>query len=313
MLAVQHYPHMLQRTYHPSDACLLIIAPDSCSNTNASELLQHLYDYGRNHFIWDNGNCAGGYPDDPFDVTMNYQYAALANGAMTDDIVRRGYDVPLPRVAHSSMLLRTTRLPVDDAPRHYLLSFKGTINDWPQFWYYHRWMAVEYWNHTTSTTTKAKESDIVVDVQCDDGGRNYTSSDYVTLLLNSTFGFAPGGASVGSYRFGEVLGLGGIPVVLQDFVSPMWPELDWSGCILKVSEARLVDLPRILRAISKEEIRSRQQRCKVLFQQTIGWKKVGIEMWEIDNGVRSFLTAMKVWNWRIQDYHAKQMRQTAFD
>ena len=55
--AVQHYPHMLQRTYRPSDACLLIIAPDSCSNTNAAELLQHLYDYGRNHFIWDMGTA----------------------------------------------------------------------------------------------------------------------------------------------------------------------------------------------------------------------------------------------------------------
>ena len=111
-------------------------------------------------------------------------------------------------------------------------------------------------------------TDVLIDTVCKGWGKDqYTSppSTFGALLLNSTFGFAPGGGGSGSYRFSEVLGLGGIPVVLSDFLPPMWPDLDWSGCMVRVSEARIVDLPRMLRSISKEEIRTRQQRCKVLF------------------------------------------------
>ena len=50
------------------------------------------------------------------------------------------------------------------------------------------------------------------------------------------------GGGVGSYRFGEVMGLGGIPIVLPDFLSPMWPDLDWSGCIVLIKRELWISL-----------------------------------------------------------------------
>ena len=311
--AAKLYPQLVTQTFQASVACLLVVTCDSYQN--ATQLLYHWYDHGRNHFIWKATECFGAHPDRPFVDMINYQHAALATGALMDANIRRGYDLPLARFNQDTGGFRTRVLPVDNevAPRRYLLSFKGNIFAWPQVWWQHRWLAAEYWN------TNSPDSDVFLDVTCP-GKVNYTYpiSSYGELLLNSTFGFAPGGGGVGSYRFGEVLGLGAIPVVLPDFLPPMWPDLDWSGCIVRVSEARIVDLPRILGSISKGEIRSRQKRCKRLFRQTIGWNQIidnssASTLWEIDSGKRAFLTSMKVWHARIQDYHARQSWQGAIE
>ena len=306
-LAVQHYPQLVVQTLQPDDACLLIVTCDSYHNV--SQLQKHMYYEGKNHFVWEATRCFGAHPDRPFDTMVNYQYAAMATSSLMDANVRHGYDIPLTRVKGTMQEYRTPVLPEDNAPRKYLLSFKGNIFPWPQIWWQHRWLATEYWN--------INDTDVMIDVKCPEWGKDqYTSppSTFGALLLNSTFGFAPGGGGSGSYRFSEVLGLGGIPVVLSDFLPPMWPDLDWSGCMVRVSEARIVDLPRILRSISKEEIRSRQQQCKVLFEQTIGWVKVENEsLWEIDSGERAFLTSMKVWHWRIQAYFERQKGQVAME
>jgi Exostosin family len=306
--AVQRYPTLMEATLDPMDACLLIVTCDSHpAATITTATAPTLYHQGRNHLVWESSRCLGAHPDRPFDTTVHYQYAALASSSLMDTHVRRGYDVPLTRVRATMKEFGTHILPVDnEAPRKYLLSFKGNVFPWSQVWWQHRWLAAEYWNDGAA--------DVVVDVTCP-GKDNYTypSNTYGELLLSSTFAFAPGGGSTGSYRFGEVLGLGGIPVVLPDFLPPMWPDLDWSGCLVRVSEARIVDLPRILRNISKDEIRSRQRRCKFLFRQTIGWKQVSRTWWEIDSGERAFLTSMKVWQKRIQEYHSTKMWQTAIE
>ena len=36
-------------------------------------------------------------------------------------------------------------------------------------------------------------------------------------------------------------------------------------------------------------------------------------LWEIDSGERAFMTSMKVWYWRIQDYFERQKRQVAME
>ena len=304
--AVQRYPKLMEATLDPEEACLLIVTCDThpaATDANSTGL----YFQGRNHFVWESAGCLGAHPDRPFDTVMHYQYAALASSALMDANIRRGYDVPLARVVPSSEHKFATQiLPANnEAPRKHLLSFKGNVFPWPQVWWQHRWLAAEYWENTT---------EVVVDVTCP-GKLQYTypKHTYGALVLSSTFGFAPGGGSTGSYRFGEILGLGGIPVVLPDVLPPMWPDLDWSGCLVKVSEARIVDLPRILRNISKDEIRSRQRRCKFLFEQTIGWKQIGPTRWEIESGERAFLTSMKVWHKRIQGYHSTKLLQTAIE
>jgi hypothetical protein len=186
-------------------------------------------------------------------------------------------------------------------PRKWLVSFRGTIQDSPYPYYQHRWLAAEYWEDAP---------DVLVDVQCSHEKwfgkvkttyKKYRDSTptkfYLELMWESTFGFAPGGSGPGSYRFGEILSAGGIPVVVHDLVLPLSPEIDWTGCVVRVSEARIIDLPRILREISAEEVRERQKRCWYLLRTVLGDKQVGWE-WKNDERV-TFTRAMEVWAARV--------------
>lgn len=309
---VEHYPTLWERTLDPMDACLLVVTCDSYPNV--SQFLNKFHYDGKNHFVWDAPACFGSHADMPFNSKINYKYAALATSTMTDSNIRRGYDIPVTRIRGDARLeFGTPILPNTDEsrsePRKYLLSFKANIFPWPQVWWQHRWLATEYW--TTD------DADVLVDTKCEySGGKsNYSlhPSTFGPMLLQSTFAFAPGGGSVGSFRFAEILALGGIPMVVSDFVPPMWPELDWSGCILRVSEARIVNVPEILRNVTKDEISSRRQRCMILFQKTIGWKQVNNSWWNIDSGERTFLTSMRIWHFRIQDFFTKQEQQVAVE
>jgi hypothetical protein len=126
-------------------------------------------------------------------------------------------------------------------------------------------------------------------------------------MWESTFGFAPGGSGVGSYRFGEILSTGGIPVVTHDLVLPLAPEMDWSDCVVRVSEARIVDLPRRLRSMPAEEVRNRQRRCWHLFQSVLGDKRLEEGKWTSDERV-TFARSMEIWSVRVS--HALALRDT---
>jgi hypothetical protein len=165
-----------------------------------------------------------------------------------------------------------------------MLSFKGSIQDTLQPYYQHRWLASEYWY---------ADKDVEIDVQCkhktllrgtmqtirqydhhhDSSSSSSSSSSSISpeqhfddLMVNATFGFCPGGSHVTSFRFSEVLSVGGIPVVPPEVVVPFGPELDWSGCVVRISVARLIDLPRILRTISPQDIQQRQVECQRLYR-----------------------------------------------
>jgi hypothetical protein len=186
------------------------------------------------------------------------------------------------------------------------LSFRGSIQDSLHPYYQHRWLAAEYWEDS---------EDVIVDVQCKHrtlltGEKiivkpyRLPASSYDDMIWNSTFGFSPGGSSVQSYRFGETLSTGGIPVVTQDFVPPLHPEVDWSGCIVRVSEARIVDLPHLLREYSESEIKVRQDVCWHLLQNVIGDKQ-DRNAWRGDGRV-TFSKAMQVWAIRVANALARQ-------
>jgi hypothetical protein len=164
-------------------------------------------------------------------------------------------------------------------PRRLLLSFKGSIQDTLQPYYQHRWIAAEYW-----PTDPANHADVQVDVQCKhktlQGTRKViapydhpTSDHFDSLMLDATFGFCPGGSGVSSYRLVEVLRAGGIPVLPPEIVTPFWPEWDWSACVVRVSQARIVDLPRLLRQTSRLEIQERQTECQRLYHALIEREK----------------------------------------
>lgn len=296
--AIRHGNGQFVRVNNYQDACLVVVTKGVYTSADELHSALHWNGSGRNNLLWDSSCFFDGILcDSPFS-TFSYGHAALASGTLTRAHLRSGYDLTLP-------LARVWGRPVSPEqvdihrPRKWLLSFRGSIQDSLHPYYQHRWLAAEYWN---------EEEDVIVDVQCKHrkllGGKKVTykhyqlnASSYDDMIRNSTFGFSPGGSSVSSYRFGEILSTGGIPVVTQDFVPPLYPEVDWSKCLVIVSEARIVDLPRILRAYSPEQVKERQRACWYLLQNVIGDKQEG-SVWRGDERV-VFTKAMKVWVLRI--------------
>jgi hypothetical protein len=279
----------LQIVDDPSRACLLITHLDDLEKTKASIS----WNMGRNHYVYG--------VTKPIEDGVHYDMASIGSVALTEAQIRRGYDIPLPLPAlwsyTSSQNLDLYR------QRRWLVSFKGSVQDTLQPYYQHRWLAAEY---------LYSETDVAIDVQCKHKTLlgdlitvapydNPSQSHFDDLMVNSTFAFCPGGSHVTSFRFTEVLSTGSIPVLLPEIVTPFSPELDWSGCVLRVSQARIVDLPRMLRAISKDEIRARQTECWRLYHLI---RERNVETNKSSKIGQGFLrTALKVWILRIEMQH----------
>jgi hypothetical protein len=294
----------IRQVQDPSEACLLIVY-----HKDVQEAMQSAsWNGGRNHYVYNILRPIG---------DINYELASLGSVVATEAQLRWGYDIPLPLPALWSPPVapaQTTTDVRDDSesplplklelhrPRRLLLSFRGSVQDTIQPYYQHRWLAAEYLYGDPNTNVE-------IDVQCKHKTalfgelktiRPYDDvSTFDDLMVNATFGFCPGGSHVTSFRFTEVLSVGGIPVVLPEVVEPFAPELDWSKCVVRVSQARIVDLPRILMAISPEQVRQRQVECQRLYQfiRNEPGKALGL------------VTTLKVWVIRIQQaVQAAQLR-----
>mmetsp|Transcript_3286 Transcript_3286/g.8483 ORF Transcript_3286/g.8483 Transcript_3286/m.8483 type:complete len:408 (-) Transcript_3286:127-1350(-) len=314
--AVKEIPNDISRVSDPADACLHVVAEGSYNKFD--ELARSdTWKGGQNHYIWWNFTLFPGEgellkrPFDPF----NYGMAAIATWTLADAHSREGFDTPIALYQKWERDHKFGELGIH-RPRRLLLSFKGNIEPWEQVYWQHRWIASEYW----------EESDeVFVDVKCKINVRtkknvpeNHVQYRFPTdrvaygeLLLNSTFVFAPGGGSVSSYRFTEALSAGAIPVVTSEYLPPFYPEVNWSSCLVRVSEARVVDLPRLLRKISPSEIKRRQASCASLFLSVVGEERKGNDYWGEDNGKTQFVTAMKIWSMRIK--MAKERESTIID
>jgi len=308
--AVETLSHV-QRVDTYQDACLSVTFPNTYPSVAAMKSATHWHQTnGRNNLIYDMSrfkfnNTKRLSSDAPISL-FHVGYAAVASESLTSAIFRTGYDLTLPLKRQWGRLTEGVDL---HRPRKWLLTFRGTVKDRPQPYYQHRWLAAEYWEPA---------DDVLVDVQCtrskllgafqttykpyDDRSKTI----YSDLMWNSTFGFAPGGSGVGSYRLGEVLSTGGIPVVTHDLVLPLAPEVDWTGCAVRVSEARIVDLPRQLRSMTQEEVRQRQTNCWRLLKIVIGDAENDKGVWTSQYQV-TFAKAMEIWAARIAN--ALEMRE----
>lgn len=278
------------------DACLVLVTRGMYPSSDQLYQARHWED-GKNTLLYESECFFDGIRcDSPFS-SFDYGYAALASGSLTRAHYREGYDLtlPLPRLWGRDRQVANLH-----RPRTWLVTFRGSIQNTLHPYYQHRWLAAEYWEDAP---------DVLVDVQCKHLGLTgkrkvvkpyrLPASVYDELMWNSTFGFCPGGSGVGSYRFGEVLSTGGIPVVTQDFVPPLSPDVDWSKCLVRVSEARIVDLPRLLRQFSPKEIERRQRACWHLLKNVIGDKKEG-NVWKEDRRL-VFAKVLQVWAIRIRN------------
>jgi len=299
------------------DACLILVTKYMYNSVDEMKSTRHWMvgsrngtsgGGGMNHVIWNLSrfrfpNTKRLSSDAPISL-FHVDRAAVASESLTKAHLRPGYDLVLPLARQWGRNEAPHRFDLH-RPRQWLLTFRGSIQDSQHPYYQHRWLAAEYWE---------RASDVYVDVQCKHVKwwgtvkttyKEYTPASipgenlYSEMMWESTFGFAPGGSGVGSYRFGEILSTGGIPVVTHDLVLPLAPEVDWAGCVVRVSEARIIDLPRMLREIPAEQVRARQKRCWYLLQTVLGDKRVGkTNEWKSDYRV-TFAKAMEVYAARV--------------
>jgi hypothetical protein len=267
----------------PNKACLLFVHVDDVYTIQTTNL-HNSWNSGKNHYVYGIKKPIISTTEDD-SAFVHDGMAALGSYVLNNAQIRWGYDIPLPLPAlwsyknnpsHNNSYNNTnTSIIFDDdwhRPRKWLLSFKGSIQDTLQPYYQHRWLAAEYLYNSVNNN-----DDVVVDVQCRHKtlwGKLVTYADYDnttqqhfdSLMINSTFAFCPGGSHVTSFRLSEVLSVGSIPILPPEAVTPFAPEIDWSKCIIRVSIARIIDLPRRLRNISPKEIRTRQVECQRLYR-----------------------------------------------
>jgi hypothetical protein len=75
--------------------------------------------------------------------------------------------------------------------------------------------------------------------------------EYVSVLGRSHFVVCPRGKGASSIRLFEALQAGRCPVIISDdWLAP--PFVDWSSCSLRIPEAEVGELPRILRSHEAE-------------------------------------------------------------
>lgn len=307
---------LVQRVHRYQDACLSITFTDTYPTVQDMLTSDHWHaTKGRNNLVYDwsrftfNHTAKRLSSDAPFSL-YHIGHAAIASESLTSAIYRPGYDLALPLRRQWGRAAAPAAVDLH-RPRKWLLTFRGSVKDRPQPYHQHRWLAAEYWD--------TSQNDVLVDVQCTRSWllgafpQTYKTYDhrsktiYNDLMWNSTFGFCPGGSGVGTYRFGEVLSTGGIPVVTHDLVLPLQPEMDWTGCTVRVSEARIIDLPAMLRRMPPAEIRQRQVRCWQLLQSVLG------DAPDEEQGVYrsqyrvTFAKAMEIWAARIAT--ALEMRE----
>ena len=306
---VRKHSSLIMQVHNGSEACLSVV---SCNTDMIAKKLEPFSDYGsmrshpgwndgQNHFIFQSQRCFTNHMDYPFSRTYNFQKAAISNPNFNDIQFRYGYDIMLPVLqwVHSQFVHVNTTSDIETKPRRFLLTFKGSHVSFLQNpWYQHRQLAYKYWN--------TSKDDIVLDFACNRRRPNYVYKDYSGFLKESKFTFCPGGGSSATYRFSEALMMGSIPVVASDFVEPFAPDIDWTGCLVRISHARIVDLPRLLReSFDDDAIEKRRTQCLKLFRATIGSYKhydddYNATMWSVDYGQKQFEMSMRVWAKRIK-------------
>ncbi|CAB9504131.1 exostosin family [Seminavis robusta] len=317
--ALEKLPDDVAYTTRHDEGCLFLVghnaktpedggsSPEDTTYDDPDEMI-HSPEYmaGQNHVIWRADTIFDAHGDRPRPHTFNFEFAALFHQSLSSSILREGYDIasPIRQAWGWTRPQQYDNLSLH-RPRRVLLSFKGRIENWRIPYQHHRWLASEFWD--------ISDKDIVIDTSCHKKPYALTGNvAYSELLLNSTFVFCPGGGGPSSMRLNDALLADAIPVVVSYLTMPFEPDVDWSGCVVRVSEARIIDLPRMLRSMSAAEIKARRETCRELFRGVMGRKRNAKGNWRLhDLSENPFLTMLRIWRRRIQRAHHTRDGQAA--
>jgi Exostosin family len=328
--AIKHSKYPLVRVEDYRAACLTIVFPSTYHSflqllsslhwRQQSPPQQQSTSTGQNHLLWQYSRFSyeprmtADNAFQQFDVGR----AAVASEALEHGYLRAGYDMALPlstKFWPKNQQQRPGNNNNNDnnnltTSRPLLVQFRGAVQTTDQVGYHHRWLAGTYWEEDAD--------DVAVDIQCVQKHwltrelkvtkpYHFQSTMYREWMEQSVYSFAPGGSGPGSYRFGEILYAGGIPIVTDNFVPPLFPEVDWSKCLIVVSSASdIVNLPARLRRDydyhNETALQQRQDACATLFHAVMGTS-------DKQSDERVTLTkALEIWFLRVK--HALEYETT---
>ena len=263
-------------TDDPDSACILLVPLPldfSGGSRHPFRSLSH-WNGGLNHVI---ASLADKLPSDIISNPASIGMASIAASCLELTSFRPGFDVgiPLPGLSHYRHLA-----PLPPRARKYFLTFKGTryignkegnFRSDPSFRSGHNdrdVIVVASCYHTTNNRIRARCPHL--STGCDDDEATFRKYTYEELM-NSTFGLAPAGRSSSSYRIIEVMSAGAIPVIVADnYVEPLGSGtsmIEWGRCALRFGTTDMGSILPALRAMSEEELRSRQAYCVGVYEE----------------------------------------------
>eukprot|EP00752_Nemacystus_decipiens_P003214 g2975.t1 len=118
---------------------------------------------------------------------------------------------------------------------------------------------------------KKTSRDLAETEYCERIGQGYDNHDYGSLM-NTTFGLIPSGRQPSTFRLGEVMGAGAIPVmVARDVVLPFREQLDWPSFSLAFAPDQVgPDMISALREVPRLQLEEMQRKSLEAYKWMFG-------------------------------------------
>lgn len=235
-------------TSNPTEACLFIppfsnlCVHNRCLPTHtllpASFHALPFWSHGRNHILLE--------ISDEDTSMFDGELALIARSSFGFDTARVGFDVAIPLV------------PENRNPSVYKAAIAGNITSRPLLFYFQGKMTTKFRAQLVELHDPARgQVSIVTGVL---GAAK--EHDFLDSMVHARFALVVIGQGRHTYRLLESLAAGAVPVIISDdWVLPFHEEISWSTCAVFVPQRRVLDVPRILRAISDEEVEKRETAC----------------------------------------------------
>ncbi|CAM9463743.1 unnamed protein product [Laminaria digitata] len=251
----------------PEEACIVIyVVPTKGECVSQTPT----WGKGRNHLLVDMN-------DQTREQRSKLDHRAMfAEANMRPCYFRYGYDIAIPLLAQVIFDDMTGIAPQD---RKYFATFKGTLY-------------LSGNGHLERTAVRnlgeaaANDPSVVVVEKCQTRHnehlqsrnvelceglkRDYDKTDYGDLM-NTTFALVPAGRSPATYRLGEALSAGAIPVFIhQNFVKPFPGKIPWSTFSFSVPAEESPSIIDTLRAVPVEKLAKMQATALQVFDSYFG-------------------------------------------
>eukprot|EP00752_Nemacystus_decipiens_P005375 g4875.t1 len=106
---------------------------------------------------------------------------------------------------------------------------------------------------------------------CDRSKERYDSYDYGGLM-NSTFALVPSGRSPGTFRLGEIMSAGAIPVfVVRDWIKPFQEQIDWPAFSFSFTPDQVgPKMVEVLKAVPPDQLLTMQRKSLEAYWKIFG-------------------------------------------